>query len=248
MKVVKKNFSEKIKNDIEAARQEIRSQHDLPVRSNNIYLICEKIYALRSILEIYVECGVFKGSTVFTAATFARNLGIKRTFYGFDSFAGFPHHLIDEKDQPGFFNYLLENNLITEEHYKKAAIRTTNFTNKDHLTRQYFSGIERVFEIATNFKNVKLFRGNFENTLKVFNQDIAILFLDCDLYQSYKFCLDSLYQKIIPGGVVIFDEYYSFKFPGPRLAVNDFFKDKKGYFELYIADEGFERWCFIKQE
>ena len=60
-------------------------------------------------------------------------------------------------------------------------------------------------------------------------------------------CLDKLYNNVSTGGVVIFDEYYSLKYPGPRVAVNEFFEDKKGYLEKYITPEGFERWCFIKR-
>ena len=61
-------------------------------------------------------------------------------------------------------------------------------------------------------------------------------------YQSRK-----LYKNIVSGGSVIFDEYYSHKYPGARIAVNEFFENKKGYFEKYITPEGFERWCFIKE-
>ena len=59
--------------------------------------------------------------------------------------------------------------------------------------------------------------------------------------------LDNLYDNVISGGAVIFDEYYSHKYPGARVAVNEFFLDKKGHFEKYLTDEGHERWCFIKK-
>ena len=67
------------------------------------------------------------------------------------------------------------------------------------------------------------------------------------LYKSYLTCLDNLYDNVISGGAVIFDEYYSHKYPGARVAVNEFFLDKKGHFEKYLTDEGHERWCFIKK-
>ena len=63
---------------------------------------------------------------------------------------------------------------------------------------------------------------------------------------SYKECLNLLYDKVISGGSIIFDEYYSHKYPGARIAIDEFFKGKTGHFEKYITPEGFERWCFVK--
>ena len=66
------------------------------------------------------------------------------------------------------------------------------------------------------------------------------------MYESYLECLNKLYENIVVGGSIIFDEYYSHKYPGARIAVNEFFENKEGYFEKYITPDGFERWCFIK--
>ena len=96
-------------------------------------------------------------------------------------------------------------------------------------------------------KNISLVKGAFSKTLSEFDNDIAVLFLDCDLYKSYVECLQTLYPLVISGGVIIFDEYYSLKYPGPRVAVDYFFHDKAGHFEWYNTSEGFERWCFIKE-
>ena len=61
-------------------------------------------------------------------------------------------------------------------------------------------------------------------------------------------CLTNLYDNVIPGGCIIFDEYYSYKYPGARVAVDEFFSEKEneGHFEKYITPEGYERWCFEK--
>ena len=56
------------------------------------------------------------------------------------------------------------------------------------------------------------------------------LFLDCDLYESYMLCLEKLYCKVKKGGAIIFDEYYSLKYPDARIAVNEYFEKKKWYF------------------
>ncbi len=64
--------------------------------------------------------------------------------------------------------------------------------------------------------NVELIKGWFNQTLPVFIKDhdgaIAFLHIDCDLYSSTTTILDSLKQRIHPGCVIVFDEY--FNYPG----------------------------------
>ncbi len=69
-------------------------------------------------------------------------------------------------------------------------------------------------------------QGYFEDTLPRYQGSIALLHLDCDLHQSYKTCLDMLYSRVMPGGVIMFDEYEDTNFPGAQKAINEFFTDK----------------------
>jgi len=213
---------------------------------NNVNLICQKLATPELPEGAYAECGVFQGTTLFTVAAFLKNIGSDRQLYGFDSFEGFPDSEIDYRDAPQFFSELLDRELITEEHYRKAAERTADFTDKSHLQGEYFLDVKGVVDIAEQFENVQLVKGAFSDSLKDFDEPIAVLFLDCDLYQSYMDCLGALYEQVVPGGVVIFDEYYSLKYPGACWAVAEFFAGREGTFEVYHTDEGFERWCFVK--
>ena len=106
--------------------------------------------------------------------------------------------------------------------------------------------MDEVFNNSSKFSNVSLIKGTFKEVTPNFKDKIAILHLDGDLYESYLTCLNNLYDNVVKNGVIIFDEYYSHKYPGARVAVDEFFKDKYGYFEKYITNEGHERWCFIK--
>ena len=54
----------------------------------------------------------------------------------------------------------------------------------------------------------------------------CFIHLDVDIYSSYIECLDELYAKLVPGGVVVFDDYGSSKWPGAKKAVDEFFADK----------------------
>ncbi|MBL7220595.1 MAG: class I SAM-dependent methyltransferase [Phycisphaerae bacterium] len=242
---VRSCFSHGVAGLISQARGQVEANYALKP-GNNVNLICQKLADPELPEGVYAECGVFQGTTLFTVAAFLKNMGSGRRLVGFDSFEGFPGSEIDYRDAPEFFGELLDKDMITEEHYRKAAERTADFTDSHHLTGEYFLDVKGVFDIAERFENVRLVKGSFSDSLKDFDEPIAVLFLDCDLYQSYIDCLGALYELVIPGGVVIFDEYYSLKYPGACWAVAEFFAGREGTFEVYHTDEGFERWCFVK--
>ena len=94
---------------------------------------------------------------------------------------------------------------------------------------------------------VEVVKGFFEETTKDYSGSaIAILRIDCDLYQSYKTVLETLYDKVTPGGLVLFDEYgEGKKWPGAVIAVNEFFKDKNvEFFKFQFPEYG--KYCMIK--
>lgn len=214
---------------------------------NNVNLICEKLYTNPSLRGSYVECGVFQGNTLLTIAEFLRSIKQDRKIIGFDTFGGFPA-VLDYRDRPMFFTELLRQNLITQEHFEKARERTKNFTDESHLSTEYFMDVGSLFNLAADYKNIELVKGSFQDTLPKYKEDIALLFIDCDLYKSYLECLNNLYDQIVIGGIVVFDEYYSHKYPGARWAVEEFFADKHGHFEKQTTEDGFERVCFIKEK
>jgi hypothetical protein len=67
--------------------------------------------------------------------------------------------------------------------------------------------------------NVKLMIGLFENTLKDYvkhlSKPISLLHIDCDIYSSTKTILSHLEPFIVPGTIIVFDEY--FNYPGWHL-------------------------------
>ena len=62
--------------------------------------------------------------------------------------------------------------------------------------------------------NVRLVKGWFDSTLPEFIQEnpgeIAFLHIDCDTYESTKFVLDALKNRIVPGSYILFDEYIGY--------------------------------------
>ncbi len=64
--------------------------------------------------------------------------------------------------------------------------------------------------------NVRLVEGWFEDTVPRFTEEhkenCSFVHIDCDLYSSTKTVLDGLWDRIVPGTVIVFDEY--FNYPG----------------------------------
>ena len=62
--------------------------------------------------------------------------------------------------------------------------------------------------------NVKLIKGWFSQTVPVFleqqNGNFAFIHFDADTYESTSYLLDTIGKKIVPGTIIIFDEYLGF--------------------------------------
>ncbi|PCJ67703.1 MAG: hypothetical protein COA58_00785 [Bacteroidetes bacterium] len=78
---------------------------------------------------------------------------------------------------------------------------------------------EKAFELpqTPNFSgNVEIHEGYYENSLPVFleknSEPFAFLHIDCDLYSSTKTIFDLCKERLVPGTVIAFDEY--FNYPG----------------------------------
>ena len=63
-------------------------------------------------------------------------------------------------------------------------------------------------------KNVKLVKGWFNETLPEFTManhgDISFIHIDCDLYSSTATIFENLQDRIKPGCVIVFDEYFNY--------------------------------------
>lgn len=68
-----------------------------------------------------------------------------------------------------------------------------------------------------------------KNTLpSLKNKKFKLVHLDCDFYQSYKIRLEFLYDRALPGGYMVFDEYKRDKctYLGAQRAIDEFLKYK----------------------
>ncbi len=62
--------------------------------------------------------------------------------------------------------------------------------------------------------NARLLKGWFDATLPAFAAahagPAALLHIDCDLYSSTRCVLEHLGERLVPGSIIVFDEYYNY--------------------------------------
>jgi hypothetical protein len=73
--------------------------------------------------------------------------------------------------------------------------------------------------------------------------------VDCDLYESYVIALNFLAPRLVDEGLVYLDEYYSLKFPGAKIATDNFIgKYCEFALDFDVQEPGdFERWYMHKR-
>ncbi len=70
-------------------------------------------------------------------------------------------------------------------------------------------------ELPPLLANVDIYKGYFEDTLPIFVEDsngipISFIHVDCDLYSSTKTIFSMLKDQIVPGTIILFDEYFNY--------------------------------------
>ena len=209
------------------------------------------------------EVGVYRGFSLLATGMLLKELKSTKTVWGFDTFEGFPdYHKNDKLDK---FQFLYKNGAITEKHFNdfKLNIQHKEFLSKTQLNAKNISSSgdfsnNSIHELKRKIDylgldNIKLIKGDFKNTMsKANNQLKNICFfaslIDCDLYEGYKVSLPFVFQKLNKEGFVYLDEYYSLKFPGARIASDEFFSNtKEKPFKCEHISGDFERWAVIKK-
>lgn len=209
-----------------------------------------------------LEAGTYRGKTALSLGIFLEQNELPGIVHGFDTFSGFPKY--SENDMPERFEELRELKLISDEHFSRVErlriIKSELYKQDFHPSSTSSSGDFSNNSIDSlrakvqflGLRNIQLHVGTFESTMNQKDAEglrFSLIFLDCDLYDGYMETLNYGWERLIPGGLVFLDEYYSLKFPGARIAVNEFFADKKGYEMLDVSDkvsDDFERWIIRK--
>lgn len=179
-----------------------------PLRIGNI-LSHYELY--KKILELpgdVLELGVFKGGSLIQFATFRELLENEksRKIIGFDVFGEFPKGKKVESDISFVDNW-------------NAAFREEFLSEKD-----IFNSLE-----LKNIHNVELIKGDICETIEEYllknpYLKISLLHIDVDIYEPAKVGLEKLFDKVVRGGVIVFDDYATVA--GETIAIDEFFADK----------------------
>ncbi len=186
---------------------------------NGFYLTCEtgRIGKFLSHLEIYkkiidlpgsvLEFGVYKGSSFVRLVSFRDLLenSSSRNIVGFDIFGKFPQNLSIDSDK---------------EFVERFENDSGNGISKEELEA-----------LLKNKKtsNYELLKGYISETLPSYIKNnpalkISLLHIDVDVYEPTKLILESLWDKIVPGGILMLDDYGTVE--GETKAVDEYFENK----------------------
>lgn len=168
-------------------------------------LCCAAKWALRAGGD-FVECGVFKGDMAWVVLQVVGGENIP-CFWLYDSFEGFSPKWSsseDYPDNPGFLEF-------ANEHYR----------------------LEGMFEYVTgrfiDDRNVKVIKGFLPEALdQVCPERIGFLHMDLNSPRAEVAVLERLFERVVPGGVVVLDDY-GWKLFHKQKEAEDEFMRARGY-------------------
>ncbi|MCP4548560.1 MAG: dTDP-6-deoxy-L-hexose 3-O-methyltransferase [bacterium] len=158
-----------------------------------------------------IECGVFKGASFIRFCTFREILEspYSRKIIGFDAFGKFP--MQDDSNDQAFV-----------ERFEESA----------------GDGIS-VDELKTvlshkGFRNYELIQGDVSDTIPSYVSNhlelkIALLHIDVDVYKPTVSILNHLFDRVVTGGLVVFDDYGSVA--GETKAIDEFLSGRDDIIE-----------------
>ena len=159
--------------------------------------------ALLDIAEVpgdIVECGSWRGGSAMFMADVLRERGIRKRIHACDSYEGFDLDELQAERAAGWTAEEDDAFASTSLKYVAAKIRQR--------------GLDEV---------VVPVKGYFEETLPSLQGPLSLVLVDCDLSRSALFAAGTLWGRVEPGGIVLFDDYDNGQaFRGIRPAVDGF--------------------------
>lgn len=135
-----------------------------------------------------VECGVFKGQGLLFWAKLIEifNPLSPRKVIGFDTFSGVPDSVVSKRDRDSSESF---------RDYADVPDKVAALARAQNLTHR-----------------IQIVAGDASETIPRFVSEnrgfrVALLNLDFDVYEPTKAALNALYDKVVPDGVISFDEY-----------------------------------------
>jgi O-methyltransferase len=127
-----------------------------------------------------IEIGVWRGGTAALIAIQAKNLGLRDKVYACDTFSG----------------------------VVKAGAEDPNYLGGEHADTSQRS-VEELFYDTLNLDNIEVLTGIFpeETGGQVENLKFRFCHIDVDVYQSAKDVTEWIWERLVPGGIAVYDDY-----------------------------------------
>ncbi|MFJ8711255.1 TylF/MycF/NovP-related O-methyltransferase [Streptomyces anulatus] len=190
----------------------------------NAFILATRHIARHDIPGDIVECGVWRGGSMQACARTLLSVGeTERDLYLFDTYEGMTPPTAEDLRRDG-----------------RSAQELLDAQGKDRP----IWAVASLEDVKAGFENVPYpkehvhyVQGRVEDTVPAqAPEQISILRLDTDWYASTKHELEHLYSRLVPGGVLLIDDYGYWQ--GSRQAVDEFL-DKTGERLLLLRmDEG----------
>jgi hypothetical protein len=181
-------------------------------------------YILKNNIEgVIIECGVYDGNFEHIWINELMKHNEVRDIYLYDTFAGLT--------QPSVNDYTCKDAKLYQMNHDEVYNMWKNEIIDQNKNGWCYTSLEnvqnRLNSTGYSQTNLHYIVGDVMETLKdksKIPEKIAILRLDTDWYESSKYELEQMYDNVVTGGVIIFDDYYHWD--GQRRATDDFFASK----------------------
>jgi O-methyltransferase len=195
------------------------------VRLDNLQACIEDVID-RRVAGDFIEAGVWRGGATIFMRALLKHYGVDdRRVWVADSFEGLP-----EPD--------------AEKFPREAAAHSGPVMSQafNHLAVSLEDVIANFAAYGVLDDQVHFLKGWFNETLPAAPiEKLAVLRLDCDYYESTMTCLETLYDKLSPGGYLIIDDYGERDWTYCREAVDEF-RSERGITEPMIEVDS--RCCY----
>lgn len=146
----------------------------------NLQTVLWAVQQARAVEGQFIELGVFRGHTTIFLAEYLDFAGWDKRWYLYDTFEGIP----DDQLDPGWADS------------NKAAYNPRTFS------------YEEVRDRFAAFPNIEVIKGRVPEILSETSPDrIAFLHMDLNNSTAEIAALEALFDRITPGGIIVFDDY-----------------------------------------
>jgi O-methyltransferase len=162
----------------------------------------------------FAECGCWRGHSTYLVSNLLKENGWAGHFWVFDSFEG---GLSDK---------------VAQDRVGKG---NTSASETKRQKEKFFSNYDAVKASLSPFPFVSLHKGWIPASFEapgLSERRFSLVHIDVDLYEPTRDSLEFFYPRMLPGGIIVIDDYGSATFPGSKTAVDEYLAKAKPSFFL----------------